>query len=804
MKKLISLLLLGAIIAASVPFASAAADGIFKQITLQYTGINTARAENTLIIYRDRPSTGTNTWGYEVVCDESGIIIRVGGNDNIVPSGGFVLSAIGDKKQPLIDAAKVGMSVTINEDSKTVVMGFTREGIGKKYELQYNEIMYRLLHDCEYELYDYDEAAAKANVEMLDKLRNEAVEAVEAGDDKLFTEKDREFKTLAEETRLLLIPGSVVEARTIWLRIPANKNTKAVQNTVKQISELGFNSVCIEVMFDNSMIIPMPEDSLFEQNPAFGGVDMLKLYTDEFHKYGIEVHAWMSCYRVGYEGTSNTRLSVGMKKPEWRCISATGKDKVSNEYGDAFFLNPALPEVKELLLNTYRYILENYDIDGFQLDYVRYPEVKGEVFGYDDYTKSEFLKDSGLDSVPVASNRSNAGNWKKWVEFRAAYVTDLVRSVRELIKEIRPDVWFSCDVAPDSLSVLPGTTCQDTVTWINEGLVDIIYPMAYGTTDAVVKWTNQAITLCKDNVYTVTGLRDNGPSDYLDQIVACRAFGAAGSAFFSYSQYIAGEYKGFIEKYAFDSPAVNPTSGSKKTILAALAQFEKSISKYSALFPSIGKEENEKILKRVSDFKDGFNGKSVSEYKTEIGNLCSELQEYGNKAAEDYLKTLISDSLYQNVDEETLYQGGVLRASLEAARIIRCAVKLNKDDEKAAYAESHPPVSEDSAIDPSAAPSEASGFADPEKSGEASESDEKDVGVVNKIFQVLFIVIMTTGLLGLPLYYYLDKRRRRLKKEASGEIVPDEDEIAESDEEAGGEDCGDHSEEKDQLNEKHT
>ena len=53
-----------------------------------------------------------------------------------------------------------------------------------------------------------------------------------------------------------------------------------------------------------------PYGNPFPVDDAFKGQDMLKLYTDEFHSVGIEVHAWVSCYRVGHDGSANVALAA--------------------------------------------------------------------------------------------------------------------------------------------------------------------------------------------------------------------------------------------------------------------------------------------------------------------------------------------------------------------------------------------------------------------------------------------------------------------------------------------------------------
>ena len=62
---------------------------------LKLTGVNTQRITDALILYnRDwGTATRTNEWGFEVCVSAEGRITSVGGNNNAIPAGGFVLSA---------------------------------------------------------------------------------------------------------------------------------------------------------------------------------------------------------------------------------------------------------------------------------------------------------------------------------------------------------------------------------------------------------------------------------------------------------------------------------------------------------------------------------------------------------------------------------------------------------------------------------------------------------------------------------------------------------------------------------------
>lgn len=720
----------------------------FRTTVLQFDGINTARREDTLIIYRNKATSDTNAWGYEACVNSEGFIVSVGGNNNAIPNGGFVVSAIGTKKQPLTDACELGMKATLDESAKTLTVSYEAENAFDGYFMQY-EVMKQEYEAKKQRYLDIDDEAASSALDSLHFLCGEIENALEEDDIPKFAALANAFEIDSKAFSAAVIPYNPVEARTIWLRIPTNKSRTVVKKTVKDIYELGFNTVCIEALFDSTTIMPMPEESLFEQNPAFGGEDMLKMYIDEFHEYGIEVHLWMSCYRVGYTGSENTSRSVGSKKPEWLNLDQNGKDTVYNEYGNAYFLNPALPEVKEFLLNTYKYILENYAIDGFQLDYIRYPENSTVNYGYDEYTKQKFKEKYGFESAPVSSSQAGFG---EWCEFRASFVTDFVRSVGELIKQIRPDVVFSCDVAPDYSSTKT-KMCQDTVAWLKEELVDMIYPMAYGTTDAVKKWTGITVELAGDDIYVVMGLRDNGAEIYREQISESFNRGADGTAFFSYSQYIAGDYRGYIDKTVFSKSAVSPTYSARAAVSAQLDHVCKTINE--RITASDASDE----LKAFSDsFRSLASAFESLKNKLEDSDIASSLSEINDALNQG--ENLIA-SLRKSESEDCGYAAEYLEHALG---IIGKAAKNSKDTAKTEYR----------AAD--------TDKGDNDSSEEESQTDsETKAGSswVNKIFQMIFVAVMTIGIVGLPAYYILENRRKRLVRESeseSGENDGNEDE----------------------------
>lgn len=710
----------------------------FSVETFNYDAVNAARAENKLIIYRGKATSETNTWGCEAVVNADGTIVSVGGNNNDIPENGFVISGVGTRKQDVENFCKLGYEAVLDESTKTVTVSYTKENALNNYKFRLDNIREEF-ESAKAAYLDIDTETANASDRKLSEIYNTLESALASDDIKTFLCKISAFDSVEAEFENALIPYVPVEVRALWLRIPTSDSKETVEKTVKEIYDMGFNSVCIEILFDSTTIMPMPEESLFEQNPVFNGNDMLELYIGEFHKYGIEVHAWMSCYRVGHDGSNNVSLSVGKKKPEWLNTDQNGKTSVTNEYGNAYFLNPALPEVQSFLLETYRYILENYAIDGFQLDYVRYPENSTVNYGYDEYTKSEFLKAYDFKSVPTDQNQTG---WKEWCEFRASFVTELVSDTRDLISSIRPDVLFSCDVAPDYASSKT-KMCQDTEKWLKEGLVDIVYPMAYGTTDAVKKWTDNTVLLCDDGTRAVIGLRDNGAEIYREQIIASRSHGAAGSAFFSYSQYVAADYS-LITDTVFSEPAVCPSYNAKNAVLAQLKH--------------IGETYENRITRNAVDV-DLTDAETVSE---NAKALYAELEASDVETLKTALLAFVSESREAAVkyNSENPYSQGISDYFSNALNVIEKTVINSRDEQKKTY---NSLLTEES---------------DAENDFQESVSESNngnESGGFEKVFQILFIVIMTVGVAGLPLYYILNARKNKNAKEDRDESDDEND-----------------------------
>lgn len=711
---------------------------------INYDKVNAVRSENTIVIYNTGTSSGTNIWGSEVVVDADGYVLSAGGNDNAIPTGGFVISAVGKARiAELENAAKVGMTVKVDTTTKTITFEYGVESYINSMKASMKDYQ-AALEQAESVYANIDYTKAKELETQLDALISDAKEALAQKNYALVMLNKKAFEQLYQNNKFVLVENPAVEQRAVWLRPTNSQNRDKVNTIVRDIYEMGYNMVFIELMYDSTVIFPVDSSEyLFSQNPSLKGFDVLAAYIEECHKYGMEIHAWTSVYRVGYEGSTYESLSVAALHKEWRCIAKSGIDHVYNMYGNGYFLNPALPEVKEALLKFYKYILETYDIDGFQLDYVRYPYTEGEHYGYDEYTMGLFKDKYGVDPMTLSSS---SALWLDWCKFRAAFVTELVRSVSELIDTVRPDIYLTADVGPDFRDVYR-KYLQEAEIWLNEDIIDNCHPMAYGT-NVIPLYSSFTVEAAGDHAYACIGVGDYGTDVLERQIIECREAGSDGFAFFSYSQYVAGKYKDIVANGILANRALSSSYNSTVALSAQLELVKKRIENVQALSPT------------------SLSADAAATVLAKLDTICDKL------SAGEYAETVYNDIAYLISDiaasDASKSAKDVLALDLQKALKIS---KLSKDTYKNAYYKTHPlpdmyelggDASDDESTEPSTEESTNSGIISnaqsdsPDTSATLSDTDAEKGG-----YTVLIVALSVAGVLIVALaVFFIIKRKK--------------------------------------------
>lgn len=542
----------------------------FYTVETTFDDVNKVRYENQLIIYNTKGTyTGSNEWGYEVVV-ENNTVVSMGSNNSLIPNkeGSFVVSGHGTKVEWMKLHVKIGMSASYDLNTKTITFVYDEKSatIGINLEIEALEASYATAIE-NYAYIDYTATRSK-----LDEINSTFTTAKNAFDNggalEDFDAACSSINELIAAAKMLLTESRTVEYRGVWVR-PTQKTTQAVEDYVQSLYDAGINLICVETLYSSTMIMPMPEDSLFEQNPAWKGFDMLQAYIDACHSRNMELHIWLPTYYVGMKADANTRLSVGTKKPEWLAVSNLGGNYApDNKEGGYQMLNPANEEAAAFLLETYKYILTTYDVDGFELDYIRYwTNIEGCDFGYDDITTAAFKAETGIDP----KFDTTASYWKEWVTFRTKYVTKMVEKVRALIDEVNPSVLLTAAVGPN-IEDAYNHLYQDYMTWLEEGYLDLLHPMSYG--EGFEDEIAAQVENCGDDTFIAVGLGifmdEYGAADMLRQAKMVNELGADGSAYFEASSYLSKGTADVLLNSIYRNKAITPTYNKSAAIIESL------------------------------------------------------------------------------------------------------------------------------------------------------------------------------------------------------------------------------------------
>lgn len=507
--------------------------------TVRVTGFNDIRYSNTVIVYdKSGQKTGTNGYGYEICVSKEGYIVSAGGNDNTVPEGGFVVSAIEPADiLALTGYGVVGASCKISSDRKSVSIVYDEAAIVRRVETVVSDLKQELQNAVE-QCRIIDKAEAEERIA--------AIETYVKENDIATLGAQAEIEALAEKAYGAMYESNPVEVRAVWYE-PLEKDAEGVAEIVKKLKENGINQLCLSVQSTYNTIIPLPKSFPFQQKTSLRGFDLLGEYIKVCHENGIELIVFTPVFHS----------SKAFYKDEWITKTNNGEKGESD-----IFYSPANDEYFEYLLTFIEYLITHYDIDGLQLDYVRYPYSDGKTdYGYDDITKAKFEEKTGIKASVVdeiGKQLTSHKNWNDWVNFKAGMVTERVAKINELVDSLRPDIYLSACLAAD-YSPLQGY-CQNGKAWVESGIVDAIYPMSYAA--GIMASQTKYFSSFNGDYYLVEGsgsYQSFSKDEQLLQVLQTRTYGADGVAFFEMGAYFSHRYNDYLNQSVFASDAVSPT-----------------------------------------------------------------------------------------------------------------------------------------------------------------------------------------------------------------------------------------------------
>jgi len=334
------------------------------------------------------------------------------------------------------------------------------------------------------------------------------------------------------------------EYRMAWV-LTYNENIDSVESigkVVKEAREANLNALLPIAHRRGRAYYASSFVPVFNPVDAKPPLDTLSEFIKAAHntsegKSRIEIHPWIVLFPVWLEQTSPPPGHVILRHPEWS-TKKFGEDESASKKKAQKWLDPGVPGVCEYIVDVCKEIVSNYDVDGLNLDYIRYYEGG---HGYNPIAIKRFQKRTGRSDTPRPED-------KQWQQWQREQITNLVRRIYVETKKIKPHIkisvctiiWGSPD-KPYEQSAFYTRVMQDWPSWFKEGIADINLPMNYRKEDDEQRkadfrtWTGVCRKWCGDGLF-VNGLGNylNSIAGSIEQVKAGRENGAHGSCLFRF------------------------------------------------------------------------------------------------------------------------------------------------------------------------------------------------------------------------------------------------------------------------------
>ena len=247
-----------------------------------------------------------------------------------------------------------------------------------------------------------------------------------------------------------------------WQNMPTDEAgfKAAADQVMSDIQKKGMNAIFCHVHSHSDAYYPSSVLPTSKFLPGNGRFDALQYMIDSAHRHGLRFHAWFNPYRVtGYQ-MKWSDVPAGSIVKQWY---ASGSRNVLLFDGN-YYLNPAQPAVRDLVVSSIREVLTKYAIDGVQFDDYFYPDLGKNAATNFDYPEYQLY--SGNASI---------------TEWRKANVSALIAAVYQAVHAVRPAAVFGVSpVAQLKYLRSDKSYFVDIDTWMSStGYIDYVLPQIY-------------------------------------------------------------------------------------------------------------------------------------------------------------------------------------------------------------------------------------------------------------------------------------------------------------------------------------
>ena len=347
---------------------------------------------------------------------------------------------------------------------------------------------------------------------------------------------------------------SSLETRCLWIVRESLTTESKIDSALIYAYQSGYDIVFVQVRgrgyayYDSNIVPKNPQ-----LDPNF---DPLEYTIKLGNALGIKVHAWVNSYILWsskYEPKNKDHI-YHVKK-DWTEANIHGKmdsqiklsDPQSPQW-EGIYLSPLHPEVNPYLLSIFSEIINEYNIDGIHLDYIRFQD---EMYGYNRTGMKEFEKIYDINPRDIIRGIiSTHYGWEQnyvdsikfaWTKFRQDAISKLVSDINDEIKKSEKEIKLSAAVKPDLIES-KNRWYQDWGSWLHQDIVDFVIPMNYYKE---IRYFNNSIQIMKSNLdpnsltKIIMGIStyNQDSQSATDKILLTRLNGFRGVSIFSYDSH---------------------------------------------------------------------------------------------------------------------------------------------------------------------------------------------------------------------------------------------------------------------------
>jgi len=291
-------------------------------------------------------------------------------------------------------------------------------------------------------------------------------------------------------------------------------------------------------------------------DPTYGNRDILAEAIAEGHRVGLLVEAW---FEYGFVGGWTGNVPVGQKgpifntHPDWVAKKSNGTEMDGSNF---YWMSHTNPAAQNFLIAMATEIARNYDIDGIELDRIRYSSLE---YGYDDYTVNLYKSEHGGSAPP------SSGSDASWMRWRADKLNQFAARAYDSIKAINTKLTVSNAPGHYSSSSYSAynSFLQDWMWWVDNNKVDYVSVQMYVTSAttfssyidyALSQVTNDSKVF--PSLAIIAGGNTITDQTLTDMLNATTNKGLSGNAFWYYTDLISRFP--YIKKYHYSSKTHTP------------------------------------------------------------------------------------------------------------------------------------------------------------------------------------------------------------------------------------------------------